>query len=165
MSKQMHSQTVNPTSPGQARSGPGQAGPRGQERRPSSPPQSQCIPQRRRTPAWPDLALAREPGGQRHAGTPGGTLIALLRELTARGLAPAAMSLSRLEGTLILPGGLAIRYGCGWLSWPTGRISQRGRPLHTLHGAHDVAGAARRLARTPAASTVAGQTASGEVDA
>jgi hypothetical protein len=139
MSKQMHSQTVNTTSSGQVRSVRGQAGPDGQERRPSSPPLSQCIPQRRRTPAWPDLALAREPGGRGHAGTPG--------------------------GALILPGGLAIRYGCGWLGWPTGRISQRGRPLHTLHGAHDVAGAARRLARTPAASTVSGQAASGEVEA
>ena len=93
----------------------------------------------------------------REAGTPGGALIGLLRELTVRGVEPAGMSLSRLGGTLILPGGLAIRYGCGWLGWPTGRVSQRGRPLHTVHGAHDVAGAARRLARTPAASAVAGR--------
>lgn len=156
----MNSQTVNPTSPGQARPACGQADPdqvrAGQEPGP-------YIPRRRRTPARPDLALAVEPGGPGQAGTPGGTLIELLRELTARGLAPAGMSLSRLEGTLILPGGLAIRYGCGWLGWPTGRTSQRGRPLHTLHGAHDVAGAARRLARSPARA-VAGQAASGEVD-
>jgi hypothetical protein len=161
----MHSQTVNPTSPGQPRSVRGQAGPDGQECRPSSPPPSQYIPQRRRTPPRPDLAPAVEPGGRGHSGTAGGALIALLRELTARGLAPAGMSLNRLEGSLILPGGLAIRYGCGWLGWPTGRTSERGRPLHTLHGAHDVAGAARRLARTPAASAVVGQAASGEVEA
>jgi hypothetical protein len=124
----------------------------------------QRVPPNGRTPARPDLLTGSGPGsGWPIAGTPGGALIALLRELTARGLAPAGMSLSRLEGTLILPGGLAIRYGCGWLGWPTGRTSQQGRPLHTLHEAHDVAGAARRLARTPAASAVAGQATSDQV--
>jgi hypothetical protein len=150
----MNSQTVDPASSGQASSARGRADP-GQVRAGQQP--GPYIPRRRWPPAGPDPALAVEPGGLGQAGTPGGALIGLLRELTVRGVEPAGMTLSRLGGTLILPGGLAIRYGCGWLGWPTGRVSQRGRPLHTVHGAHDVAGAARRLARTPAASAVAGR--------
>lgn len=94
-------------------------------------------------------------------GTPGAALVTLLQELTARGLPPIGMSLSRLQGTLTLPGGLAVRYACGWLGWPTGRTSRRGRALHALHDAHDAAGAARRLARMPAQR----QDAAGELDA
>jgi anti-sigma regulatory factor (Ser/Thr protein kinase) len=114
-------------------------------------------------------ATSREPAAQPApppvTGTPGGALVALLKELTARGLPPVGMNLSRLQGTLTLPGGLAVRYACGWLGWPTGRTSRRGRPLHALHEAHDAAGAARRLARMPAAQTVQGQRATGDVEA
>ena len=103
-------------------------------------------------------ATSREPAAQPAAPpvteTPGGALVALLAELTARGLPPVDMSLTRLQGTLTLPGGLAVRYACGWLGWPIGRTSQRGRPLHALHDAHDAAGAARRLALMPAAQPV-----------
>lgn len=95
-------------------------------------------------------ATSGEPAAQPITGTPGGALVALLQELTARGLPPTGMSLTRLQGTLTLPGGLAVRYACGWLGWPSGRTSQRGRPLHALHDAHDAAGAARRLAHMPA---------------
>jgi len=90
------------------------------------------------------------------AGTPGGALIALLTELTARGMAPSGMNLTRVQGSLTLRGGLAVRYACGWLGWPTGRTSQCGRPLHD---AHDAAGAARRLASTLAVRAAQGQTA------
>jgi anti-sigma regulatory factor (Ser/Thr protein kinase) len=112
-------------------------------------------------------ATSRDPAAQTAlrpvTGTPGGALVALLEELTARGLPPVGMNLTRLQGTLTLPGGLAVRYAYGWLGWPTGRTSQQGRPLHALHDAQDVAGAARRLARMPAAQTVQGQTATGDV--
>jgi histidine kinase-like protein len=56
----------------------------------------------------------------------------------------------------LLAGGLAVRYCCGWLVWPAGRLSRQGRPLHTLHSAHDPAGAARRLTLPSAARPVAG---------
>ena len=114
----------------------------------------------RRTPARPDLPPRPVPGrpGWPLPGSPGGALIALMSELTARGLPPAGMNLTRLQGTLILRGGVAVRYSCGWLAWPTGRTSQRGRPLHTLHDAHDAACAARRLATTPALQTAAAST-------
>lgn len=102
----------------------------------------------RRTPARPDLLPSPDPGHRPVTGTPGGALIALMEELTRRGFPPAGMNLTRLHGTLTLPSGLAIRYTCGWLTWPTGHTNQRGRPLHALHDAHDSAGAARRLAST-----------------
>ena len=53
------------------------------------------------------------------------------------------MAITRLQGTLTLPGGPVVSYCCGWLLWPTDRSSHRGRPLHTLHSAHDPADAAR----------------------
>ena len=117
----------------------------------------------RRTQARPDLVpgAGRGPGWP-VAGTPGGALTGLMRELTARGVSPSGMNLTRLQGTLTLRGGVAVRYSCGWLAWPTGRISQRGRPLHTLHAAHDAAGAARRLASTPALQSTAHRQATGE---
>jgi hypothetical protein len=100
------------------------------------------------TPAGPDLLPAREqPGGRHVTLTPGRALITLLGELGARGLPVRGMTLTRLQGALTLPGGLAVSYCCGWLVWPAGRPSGRGRPLHTLHNAHDPVGAARRLAR------------------
>lgn len=117
----------------------------------------------RRTPARPDLLPGPVPEpGWPLPGTPGGALIALMSELTARGVSPSGMNLTRLQGTLILRGGVSVRYSCGWLAWPTGRTSQRGRPLHTLHDAHDAAGAARRLARTPALRTATHRQATGE---
>lgn len=113
-----------------------------------------CLNRGSAGPAPGRAAMSGEPAAQPAplpiTGTPGGALVALLQELTARGLPPIGMSLSRLQGTLTLPGGLAVRYACGWLGWPSGRTSQRGRPLHALHDAHDAAGAARRLARMPA---------------
>ncbi|MGE5132319.1 MAG: hypothetical protein ACM32E_05335, partial [Gemmatimonadota bacterium] len=57
------------------------------------------------------------------------------------------VTLTRLQAVLTLPSGLAVQCRGGWLLWPTGRASTRGRPLHTLHSVHDAAGAARRLAR------------------
>lgn len=85
-----------------------------------------------------------------------------MRELAARGVSLSVMNLTRLQGTLTLRGGVAVRYSCGWLAWPTGRISQRGQPLHTLHDVHDAAGAARRLASTRALQTAAHRQATGE---
>ena len=106
------------------------------------------IPRYRQTPARPDLLpLPEQPGGRPVTLTPGGALLALLGELAACGLPVTGMNLTRLQGTLTLPGGLTVSYCCGWLAWPAGRPSGRGRPLHTLHNAHDPAGAARRLAR------------------
>ncbi len=97
--------------------------------------------------ARPDrLPRPEQPGGRPVPPAPGRALIALLGELAARGLPVTGMCLTRLQGTLTLPGGLAVSYCCGWLAWPSGRPSGRGRPLHTLHNAHDPAGAARRLA-------------------
>ena len=115
-----------------------------------------CLNRESARPVPSHAATSGEPPAQPTTGTPGGALVALLQELTARGLPPTGMSLSRLQGTLTLPGGLAVRYACGWLGWPSGRTSQRGRPLHALHNAHDVAGAARRLARMPAHQGAAG---------
>jgi hypothetical protein len=108
------------------------------------------VPRYRQTPARPDLLPRPEqPGGRPVTLTPGGALIALLGELEARGLPVTGMTLTRLQGTLTLPGGVAVSYCCGWLAWPAGRPGGRGRPLHTLHNAHDPAGAARRLMRLP----------------
>jgi hypothetical protein len=56
------------------------------------------------------------------------------------------MNITRLQGSVTVGGGLQVRYSCGWLIWSAGRLSQQGRPLHTLHNAHDPAGAAKRLA-------------------
>jgi hypothetical protein len=89
-----------------------------------------------------------QPGGRHVTLTPGRALVTLLGELDACGLPVTGMNLTRLQGTLTLPGGLAVSYCCGWLVWPAGGPSGRGRPLHTLHNAHDPAGAARRLARS-----------------
>jgi hypothetical protein len=105
------------------------------------------MPRYTQTPARPDLLpLPEQPGGRPVTLTPGRALIALLGELDACGLPVTGMNLTRLQGTLTLPDGLAVSYCCGWLAWPAGRPSGRGRPLHTLHNAHDPAGAARRLA-------------------
>ncbi len=98
----------------------------------------------------PALLPDDQPGGWPVTLTAGRALIALLAGLAARGQPAAGMNLDRLRATLTLPGGVTVRYCCGWLAWPAGRPSRRGRPLHTLHPAHDPAGAARRLTR-PAA--------------
>jgi hypothetical protein len=79
---------------------------------------------------------------------PGQALIALLTELAARGLPVTGMTITRLQGTLSLADGQVVRYCCGWLLWSAGRSSYCGRPLHTLHNAHDAAGAARRLSQS-----------------
>jgi hypothetical protein len=101
-----------------------------------------------RAHAAPGDQPGREQPGRRPVTlTPGRALVTLLAELDACGLPVTGMSLTRLQGTLTLPGELAVSYCCGWLVWPAGRPSGRGRPLHTLHNAHDPAGAARRLAR------------------
>ena len=106
------------------------------------------IPRYAQTPARPDLLpLPAQPGGRPVTLTPGRALIALLGELDACGLPVTGMNLTRLQGTLTLPGGLAVSFCCGWLAWPAGRPSGRGRPLHTLHNAHDPAGAARQARR------------------
>jgi serine/threonine-protein kinase RsbW len=82
--------------------------------------------------------------------TPSQALGALFTELAARGRGVRGMTVTRFEGTLTLYGGPAVRYRCGWLTWPAGRLSARGRPLLTVHNAADPAGAARRLAGTGA---------------
>ncbi len=99
--------------------------------------------------ARPDLAQVREESdGWLVTLTPGRALNALLDALASHGLPVTGMTLTRLQGTVMLPGGITVRYCCGWLAWPTGRPSRQGRPLHTLHTACDPAGAARRLAAT-----------------
>jgi hypothetical protein len=99
------------------------------------------------TPMRPDLLTpVGKPGSRAAAMTPARALAALLAELATCGLPVTGMAITRLQGTLTLPGGPAVCYYCGWLLWPTDRSSQRGRPLYTLHSAHDPAGAARRLA-------------------
>jgi hypothetical protein len=75
---------------------------------------------------------------------PGGVLIGLLEELSAWGVRVRGMTITRLQGTLMLADGRAVVCRRGWLSWPAGR----GRPLHAVHGACDPAGAARRLAQS-----------------
>jgi hypothetical protein len=77
---------------------------------------------------------------------PWGALTALLGELNACGLHATGMVITRLQGTLTLPGGVTVQCCSGWLVWSTGRASRQGRPLHTLHSVHDPSGAARRLA-------------------
>lgn len=77
---------------------------------------------------------------------PAPALAALRNELAASGLAVTGMRLTRLGGTITLPGGFAITCRRGWLWWRSGRQSSRGRPLHAHHPAGDPAGAARRLA-------------------
>jgi hypothetical protein len=95
----------------------------------------------------PDLLpVSSEPGSQAAPMTPARALAALLAELATSNLPGTDMAITRLQGTLTLPGRPVISYCCGWLLWPTDRSSHRGRPLHTLHSAHDPAGAARRLA-------------------
>jgi hypothetical protein len=114
------------------------------------------LPPRFLLAARPDLLPASgQPDDPYGTLTPGRALSALMAELTSRGLPPTGigMNLTRLQGTLILPCGLAVGYRCGWLVWPAGRPSRRGRPLHTLHNALDPAGAARRLAAEPVTSS------------
>lgn len=120
-----------------------------QASRPARPSQgtrwqrSTTLPRRR--PGLTFLPALERPGGRHVTLTPGRALITLLGELSTRDLPVRGMTLTRLQGALTLPGGLAVSYCCGWLVWPAGRPSSRGRPLHTLHNAHDPAGAARRL--------------------
>jgi hypothetical protein len=124
--------------------GPGRAGQQAQ------PALRHAVPRRIWTPMRPDLLPAQgepEPASQAATMTPGRALIALLAELAACGLPVAGMTITRLQGTLTLPGGPVVRYCCGWLVWPAGRPGHRGRPLRTLHSAHDPAGAARGLAQ------------------
>jgi hypothetical protein len=105
-----------------------------------------AVPRRTWTPMRPDLQPAKGEQGSPTAMTPGRALAALLAELAACGVPVTGMIITRLQGTLTLPGGPVVCYCCGWLVWPTDRSSHRGRPLNALHSAHDPAGAARRLA-------------------
>jgi hypothetical protein len=98
------------------------------------------------TPARPDILPLRS-GELAAALAPGRALAALRAELAACGIPVSGMTITRLHGTAFLPAGLVVRYCCGWLLWPTGRQSLRGRSLHCLHSARDPAGAARRLWR------------------
>lgn len=106
-----------------------------------------CAYRRTKTPALPGQRPAEAGPNSAAAAAPGPALVALLGELDARGLPACGMMITRLQGTLTLPDGLVVRYCCGWLVWPAGRPSSRGRPLHILHSVHDPAGAARRLTR------------------
>jgi len=89
--------------------------------------------------------------------TPGRALIALFKELSGHGVLVADITLTRLQGRLTLVDGLVVAYRCGWLIWPAGRASRRGRPLQTLHSALDTAGAARRLSQPASAARPVGQ--------
>jgi len=83
-------------------------------------------------------------------------LARLRAELAARGVDMAGMTVTRWQGVLVLAGGPGVRYCRGWLFWPAGRLSRRGRPLCAVHSAGDPAGAARRLAACPASAAPAG---------
>jgi hypothetical protein len=114
--------------------------------RQAQPALRHAVPRRTSTPMRPDLLpVTGEPGSPATTMTPARALTALLAELAAGGQPVTGMAITRLQGTLTLPGGPAVCYCCGWLVWPTDRSSQRSRTLHTLHSAHDPAGAARRL--------------------
>jgi hypothetical protein len=84
-------------------------------------------------------------GGTAGTMTPGRALAALRTALAADGQQVDGMTISRLQGVLIPASGPPVRYACGWLIWPAGRLSHRGRSLYTVHSAADPAGAARRL--------------------
>ena len=88
---------------------------------------------------WP---AAQGTGAARQA------LKTLVEELATCGfpVSGMAVTLTRLQAVLTLPDGLAVQCRGGWLLWPTGRASIRGRPLHTLHSVYDAVGAARRIA-------------------
>lgn len=77
--------------------------------------------------------------------TPVQVLAALRAELAIRGVAITGMTLTRLGGVLILPGGFNVVCRSGWLWWRLGRLSGNGRQLHAIHPADDPVGAARRL--------------------
>ena len=103
-----------------------------------------------RCPAWTPARLDILPlrsGDLPAALTPGRALAALRAELAACGIPVSGMTITRLQGRAVLPAGLVVGYSCGWLLWPAGRQSLRGRSLHCLHSARDPAGAARRLRR------------------
>jgi hypothetical protein len=87
-----------------------------------------------RSVAWPEVM------------PPGPALQGLRVELAARGVATIGMTLTRLQGVATLAEGSAVRYRCGWLFWPAGRLSRGGPPLYAVHWAGDPVGAARRLA-------------------
>jgi hypothetical protein len=84
--------------------------------------------------------------GDGDAATPGRALMALRAELAGIGVTVTGMTVTRLSGTLTVPGGLVVRYCCGWLMWSAGRPSRRRRPLQAIHSAHDPSGAALKLA-------------------
>ncbi len=77
--------------------------------------------------------------------TPVLVLAALRAALAIRGVAITGMTLTRLGGVLILPGGFNVMCRSGWLWWRLGRLSGTGRPLHAIHPADDPVGAARRI--------------------
>jgi len=112
-------------------------------------------------PSWsgrsPGQPARAEPAGLTPLMTPGLALRGLLTELARAGWAVRGMTVTRLEGTLQIEGGLLVRYGCGWLAWPAGRASARGRPLHVLHSARDPVGAARKLTRSAQGRQTAGR--------
>ena len=100
--------------------------------------------------AWDEVPL--DTGADLVTVAPGRALIALFNELTSYGVPVAGMTLTRLQGVLMLEDGRVVAYRCGWLIWPAGRSSRRGRPLQTLHSARGAAGAARRLTQLVAAT-------------
>ena len=90
--------------------------------------------------------------GAHMASAPIQGLQALAAELTRCHTSTAWISAGAREGELMLVQGQAIGYATGFFWWRTGRFSQ-GRPLYTIHAAHDPAGAARRIShlQTPPA--------------
>jgi len=118
---------------------------------PASPPGFRGLPdQRTQHMAWDEVPL--DTGAGMVTVAPGRALIALFKELTSYGVPVAGMTLTRLQGMLMLEDGRVVAYRCGWLIWPAGRASRRGRPLQTLHSARGAAGAARRLTQLVAAT-------------
>jgi hypothetical protein len=89
-----------------------------------------------------------ESGAQPPALASGLALRLLITTLAASGMPVTGLMLTRRQAVLLLPDGRVVRCWGGWLLWQTGKVSGQGRPLHTLHCLHDVAGAVRRLAQT-----------------
>lgn len=104
------------------------------------------FPLGREQPTWPGLRTMAETASPGETTTPVRSLAALRAELAALGVTTSGLAVTRLQGTLTLAGGPAIRYRRGWLIWPAGPADGLGRPAIATHRAEDPAGAARRLA-------------------
>ncbi|HUY47285.1 MAG TPA: hypothetical protein VMV92_16400 [Streptosporangiaceae bacterium] len=117
-------------------------------------------PERKPEPAaGQDRTTRLADGAPREAASAAGTtapvlaLAALRTELAARRMTVSGLAVTRLQGTMTLASGPAVRYRSGWLIWPAGPADGPGSPPLAIHRADDPAGAARRLtprSRSPA---------------